>query len=143
MTPSEHKGESAFSRQEKIRELETDVEVLKWENARLSLKVRNVDGAFLVRDKLTNLWHYDVEFEPFTGRAVEEFEDGRPRAEAYFLKGKKDGMERFWYPDGTLKEEGQWFENQANGLMRTWDNTGKLTKAVRYKKGELIEVLRQ
>jgi len=27
--------------------------------------------------------------------------------------------------------------------MRAWDNTGKLTKAVRYKKGELIEVLRQ
>jgi len=140
---SEQRGESALSRRERIRELETDVEVLRWENVRLSLKVRTVDGSSLVRDKITNLWHHDVEFEPFTGRAVEEFEDGRPRAEAHFLKGKKDGMERFWYPSGILKEEGQWFENQANGMMRAWDNTGKLTKAVRYKKGELIEVLRQ
>jgi len=143
VTHSEQKGESAYSRREKILELETDVEVLKWENVRLSLKLRTVDGSSLVRDKITNLWHHDVEFEPFTGRAVEEFEDGRPRAEAHFLKGKKDGMERFWYPSGILKEEGQWFENQANGMMRAWDEAGKLTKALRYKQGELIEVLRQ
>jgi hypothetical protein len=135
--------ESALSRRERIRELETDVEVLKWENVRLSLKVRTVDGSSLVRDKTSNLWHYDVEFEPFTGRAVEEFEGGIPRAEAHFLKGMKDGMERFWYPSGILKEEGQWFENQPNGMMRAWDEAGKLTRAVRYKKGELVEVLRQ
>ena len=116
---------------------------MKWENVRLSLKVRTVDGSALVRDKRTNLWHYDVEFEPFTGRAVEEFEPGKPRAEAHFLKGKKDGMERFWYENGILKEEGQWFNNQANGMMREWDEKGRLTKAVRYKNGELIEVLRQ
>jgi hypothetical protein len=140
---SVQRGESALSRRERIRELETDVEVLKWENVRLSLKVRTVDGSSLVRDKISNLWHHDVELEPFTGRAVEEFEDGRPRAEAHFLKGKKDGMERFWYPSGILKEEGQWFDNQANGMMRAWDEAGKLTKAVRYKKGELVEVFRQ
>ena len=140
---SAQRGESALSRRERIRELETDVEVLRWENVRLSLKLRTVDGASLVRDKTSNLWHHDVEFEPFTGRAVEEFEEGRPRAEAHFLKGKKDGMERFWYPSGILKEEGQWFENQANGMMRAWDKGGKLTKAVRYKNGELVEVLRQ
>lgn len=135
--------QSAISRIERIKELETDVEVMKWENVRLSLKVRTVDGSALVRDKRTNLWHYDVEFEPFTGRAVEEFVRGKPRAEAHFLKGKKDGMERFWYENGILKEEGQWFNNQANGIMRAWDEKGKLSKAVRYKNGELIEVLRQ
>ena len=141
----ENKSEtqSAFSRIEKIRELETDIEVMKWENVRLSLKVRTVDGSGLVRDKRTNLWHYDVEFEPFTGRALEGFANGKPRAEAHFLKGKKDGMERFWYENGSLKEEGQWFNNQANGMMRAWNEKGELTKAVRYKNGALIEVLRQ
>jgi len=59
------------------------------------------------------------------------------------LKGQKDGIERFWYPNGQLKEEGQWFNNLANGLMRTWNEDGKLTKALRYKSGELIEVLRR
>jgi antitoxin component YwqK of YwqJK toxin-antitoxin module len=52
-------------------------------------------------------------------------------------------MERFWYRNGQLKEEGQWFNNRANGLMRSWDEKGKLSKAVRYKNGDLIEVLRQ
>ena len=59
------------------------------------------------------------------------------------LEGQKDGMERFWYSNGRLKEEGQWFNNRPNGLMRAWDEEGKLTKAVRYKNGDLIEVLRQ
>ncbi len=135
--------ESALSREGKIRELEADLEIAQWENVRLSLKLRKVDGASLVRDKQTNLWHFDVERTPFTGRAVEEYEDGAPRAEAHFLAGQKDGMERFWHPNGQLKEEGQWFNNRANGLMRSWSEQGKLIKAVRYKNGDLIEVLRR
>ena len=134
---------SALDRREKIRELEADLEVAQWENTRLRLKIRRVNGASLVRDKKTGLWHYDVERTPFTGRAVEMYEDGSPQAEAHFLEGQKDGMERFWYPNGQLKEEGQWFNNRANGLMRTWSVEGKLSKAVRYKNGDLIEVLRQ
>ena len=135
-------AESTLTRRERMRELEADLEVAKWENARLSLKLRRVDGASLVRDKKTNLWHHDVERTPFTGMALESFPDDTPRAEACFLDGQKDGMERLWYPGGKLKEEGQWFNNRANGLMRSWDKDGKISKAVRYKNGELIEVLR-
>lgn len=141
--PRNQSGESALTRREKIRELEADLDVAKWENVRLSLKMRKVDGSSLVRDTQTGLWHFDVERTPFTGLAVESFKDGNPRAEAQFLDGQKDGMERFWYPNGKLKEEGQWFDNQANGLMRSWDEEGKLLKAVRYKNGQLIEILRQ
>ena len=43
--------ESTLTRRERMRELEADLEVAKWENARLSLKLRRVDGASLVRDK--------------------------------------------------------------------------------------------
>ena len=136
-------GESALTRRERIRELEADLEVAKWENIRLSLKMRRVDGASLVRDTRTGLWHYDVERIPFTGIASENFENGTPRAEAHFLEGQKDGMERFWHPNGKLKEEGQWFNDRANGLMRSWDEEGKLLQAVRYKNGNLIEILRK
>lgn len=135
--------ESTLARREKVRGLEADLEVARWENARLSLKLRRVDGASLVRDKKTNLWHHDVERTPFTGMAVETYPNDNPMAEAFFLEGQKDGVERLWYPNGKLKEEGQWFNNQANGLMRSWDTEGKLSKAVRYKNGELIEILRQ
>jgi antitoxin component YwqK of YwqJK toxin-antitoxin module len=30
----------------------------------------------------------------------------------------------------------------ANGIIRTWSEDGRLIRAVRYKKGELIEVIR-
>ena len=133
---------NALDRREKIRQLEMDLEILRWEKTRLSLKIRTVDGSALVRDKKSDLWHFDVERSPFTGMAVENFEDGTPRAEASFLRGKKDGMERFWYRNGVLKEESQWFNGLANGIIRTWREDGRLLRALRYKKGELIEVIR-
>jgi antitoxin component YwqK of YwqJK toxin-antitoxin module len=55
--------------------------------------------------------------------------------------GKKDGMERFWWPNGNLKEQGQWFDGKANGVFREWDEQGKPLKVVRYKNGQIIEVI--
>jgi antitoxin component YwqK of YwqJK toxin-antitoxin module len=50
-------------------------------------------------------------------------------------------MERFWWPNGKLKEEGQWFDGRPNGVFRKWSEKGQLIKVVRYKNGELIEVI--
>jgi antitoxin component YwqK of YwqJK toxin-antitoxin module len=133
--------ESALDRKQKIKELELKIETLQWENSRLSLKLKSVNGASLVRDKVTGLWHFDVERDPFSGRASEVFPDGSPRAEADFHMGKKDGMERFWWPNGNLKEQGQWFDGKANGVFREWDEQGKPLKVVRYKNGQIIEVI--
>ena len=94
-----------------------------------------MNGSSLVKDKISGLWHFDVERTPYTGKATENFLDGSPRAEASFLKGRKDGVERFWYSNGRLKEESQWFDGLANGIIRTWSEDGRLIRAVRYKKG--------
>ena len=126
----------------KILELEKEITLLKWENSRLSLKLRSVDGAALVRDVQTNLWHFDVERTPYTGNATENFKNGRPRAEASFLKGKRDGVARYWHENGILKLEEQWFDGKQDGLFREWGEEGQLLKALRYKRGELIEVLK-
>ena len=133
--------ESALDRNQKIKELELKIETLQWENSRLSLKLKSVNGSSLVRDKITGLWHFDVEREPFSGRASEAFPDGSPRAEADFHMGKKDGMETFWWPNGKLKEQGQWFDGLENGVFQEWDEQGKPLKVVRYKNGQLIEVI--
>ena len=37
------------------------------------------------------------------------------------FKGRKDGMERFWYENGILKEESHWFDGLADGIMQTWN----------------------
>ncbi len=126
----------------KILELEKEIMLLKWENSRLSLKLRSVDGAALVRDVQTNLWHFDVERIPYTGNAIENFKNGQPRAEASFLKGKRDGVARYWHPNGMLKLEEQWFDGKEDGLFREWTEEGQILKALRYKRGELIEVLK-
>ena len=137
----ESPGGSAFDRKQKLKELELQIESLKWENSRLSLKLKTVDGSGLVMDKRTGLWHYDVERIPFSGRASEVFPDGSPRGEADFYNGKKDGMERFWWPNGKLKEEGQWFDGRANGVFKEWNNLGELEKVIRFKNGDIIEVI--
>ena len=137
------KDEGALARQERIKLLEAELDSMKWENTRLVLKIRSVDGKSLVRDKKTGLWHFDVERVPYTGMAVENFPDGSPRAEASFLKGRKDGMERFWYPNGVLKEESHWFDGLADGIMQKWNEDGGIKRIVRYKRGDLIEVIKE
>ena len=140
---NQNSPEEENSKNNRLIELEKEIELLKWENARLSLKVRSVDGAALVRDVQTNLWHFDVERTPYTGNATENFDNGKPRAEASFLKGKRDGLFRYWYNSGVLESEGQWFDGKEDGLFREWNEEGQLLKAVRYKSGELIEVLKK
>lgn len=138
-----NKDQGTLVRREKIKVLESQVKSLRWENTRLALKVRTVDGNRMVKDKTTGLWHYDVERTPYTGMVVEKFPDGTPRAEASFIKGRKDGMERFWFANGRLKEESHWFDGQPDGTMQTWNQEGDVQRIVRFKRGELIEVLKE
>ena len=141
VAPKNERG--ALARKERIRILESELESLKWENTRLVMKIRTVNGTALVKDKKTGLWHYDVERVPYTGMVVEKFPDGSPRAEASFLKGRKDGMERFWYSNGQIKEQSHWFDGLANGIMTNWKETGEIDRIVRYKKGDLSEVVKE
>ena len=131
----------AFEQNEKIESLSQELEILKWENSRLGLKMHKVDGRELVRDKLTGLWHHDVNRVPYTGRAFETHPNGNPKGSASFLNGQQDGMSRFWHETGARKEESQWFGGRLHGLFRQWDKSGKLIEARRYKNGEMIEVI--
>ena len=87
------------------------------------------------------MWHYDVERTPYTGIATENFQSGRPRAEASFYNGKRDGISRYWHESGNLKSEEQWFDGKEDGLVREWNAEGRLIKVLRYKTGELIEII--
>lgn len=123
---------------ERIENLESEIERLKWENSRLSLKIRTVDGEKLVRDKRTGLWHFDVERNPYTGRLVEYLSNNKGLlVEAFFYKGKRDGVERFWHENGKLKSKSQWFAGRKNGLSEEWDEAGQLIKAENYTNGKL------
>jgi len=134
-------GSSTFEQVETLDRLKKELEILKWENTRLALKVIKVDGSQLVRDKTTGLWHHDVNRLPFTGRAIETYANGSLKGEASFLKGGQDGMSRFWYESGARKEESQWFDNRLHGFLRRWNEAGKLVESKQFKNGELIDVI--
>jgi hypothetical protein len=127
------------SREEQLNSLESKVDSLEWELSRLILKIRTVNGGNLVRDKSTNLWHHDVERVPFTGRAI-EYQGGRiPLAEAYFMKGQRDGTERFWFSNGKMKTEGYWYEGKRNGFFKIWKEDGTLISVEKYEENNLVE----
>ena len=62
--PSPKENSVDQNNKDEIERLENQVSGLKWELSRISLKIRTVNGRRLVRDKKTNLWHYDVERTP-------------------------------------------------------------------------------
>jgi hypothetical protein len=127
------------SREVQLNSLESKVDSLEWELSRLILKIRTVNGGNLVRDKTTNLWHHDVERVPFTGKAI-EYQDGRiPLAEAYFMKGQRDGTERFWFSNGKMKTEGHWYEGKRNGFFKEWNEDGTLISVEKYEENNLVE----
>ena len=86
---TENSNEIENSNKNKVLELKKELELLRWENARLSLKLRSVDGAALVRDVQTNLWHFDVERTPYTGNATENFKMENLVQKLPSLKGKE------------------------------------------------------
>ena len=96
--PEPQNDQGTLARREKIKMLEAQVKSLRWENTRLALKVRTVDGNRMVKDKPTGLWHYDVERIPYTGMVVEKFPDGTPEQKRVLSKVEK--ME--WKDIGTL-----------------------------------------
>jgi antitoxin component YwqK of YwqJK toxin-antitoxin module len=128
--------------EETIKKLKMDLDLLEWEVSRLALKIPSVNGNSLVLDKKTGLWHYDVDREPFTGRSIELYPDETPLVEAFFLNGKRDGIQRLWYADGSIKSDGQWYDGKKNGVFREWNDKGTLIRVERFKEGKVIEVLR-
>ena len=38
-------------------------------------------------------------------------------------------------------EDGQWFDGRAHGVFRKWNEQGNLVEVIRYKNGELTEVI--
>ena len=90
----------------------------------------------------TKLWHFDVERTPYTGNVRPRILKRKTASGGFVFKRKRDGVARYWHENGFLKLEEQWFDGKEDGLFREWNEEGQLLKALRYKQGELIEVLK-
>ena len=77
---------------------------------------------------------------PFTGVAVEEFENGGVRSEISYLNGVQSGLSRDWYPSGQLRSESEFLDNSLHGESQEWFESGALKEKATYETG--IELYR-
>lgn len=58
--------------------------------------------------------------------------------EWYYENDKKNGLEKWFYPDGGLREIGQYKNDEEEGEWRYYDSGGPMIKICNYKTGKLI-----
>ena len=73
-----------------------------------------------------DIYHYNG--EPFTGILYENFPNGNLKYEIECKNGYPEGVQRHYYPNGQLWEEGFLKYNQDYGPFRQWDEGGNLIK---------------
>ena len=141
--PNEHRtttpdSNNSISPQEEVTKLTRSNESLAWELERLRLKVVTVDGEDMHYLPAKGLWHYDLQVKPFTGRAVNMHENGKPKHDASFYEGKLDGVEKYWHVNGQLWKEKMWLEGVFHGYVTEWDANGKVLSRKRYERGKEV-----
>ncbi len=94
---------------------------------------RTVDGEMLV--KWENIYFFDTESEPFTGRAYSTFEDGTPRYDAHIIDGKPHGLVTIYHENGNKMFCARYNHGVQQGREENWHKNGKLQFAIHYEKG--------
>lgn len=83
----------------------------------------------LVKDSTTyimSLWNENGEqlVKDGNGTSITYYDTKQKSAEGKIKGGLKDGLWSFWYPDGKLKEQGN-FKDGTYTLLNSWDPEGK------------------
>ena len=65
------------------------------------------------------------------------FENGQFEYAVYHIEGQKLGDYLAWYPDGTLRNQGQYGDGKRCGVWKCWDEEGKPTECSHLRTCEL------
>lgn len=77
--------------------------------------------------------------EPFTGRSVRFYENGKLENETDYKDGKKNGLSEWYWENGILGQRGNLKNGKKNGLLEMFNQNGKLIRSVIYKDGIRID----
>jgi hypothetical protein len=69
------------------------------------------------------------------GRHVRFHSNGLIAEERFFINGKKDGIQRGWWPDGRTKFLFNCYDNELEGSFEEWSDSGILLKQFHYDAG--------
>ncbi|MEM9260730.1 MAG: hypothetical protein AAGA62_13870, partial [Bacteroidota bacterium] len=70
--------------------------------------------------------------EPFTGTSVEYYPTGREAVTIDYVAGRKHGLYRKWFMDGTLSFSSAYTDGRRDGITRSWWRNGKLRSQGNY-----------
>ena len=54
----------------------------------------------------------------FTGVQKEQYADGKPKYEVNIVKGKKQGLETFWYASGAIYIQTSYVDDKEDGVWK-------------------------
>ncbi|MCB0479796.1 MAG: hypothetical protein KDC83_00100 [Flavobacteriales bacterium] len=72
-----------------------------------------IEGKYDKEGRRTNMW-------------ISCFDDGTLWSECEYLKDQKHGVNRAYYPNGKLRFEGHWENDEQVGTWNTYDESGTL-----------------
>jgi antitoxin component YwqK of YwqJK toxin-antitoxin module len=82
------------------------------------------------------------EGEPFTGEVIDYYPDGQPETVTTYDGGIKEGPERVYFSNGSIKSE-HWRKTGIwHGMGRTWHRNGQQESETRYEHGDAVAVKR-
>jgi len=76
--------------------------------------------------------------EPFEGRAVSYYPNGKPMYSAVFKGGKEEKVVS-WYDNGQKQSEGSMKSGKFHGQVRYWYENGKLMANYTYENGHVLK----
>ena len=100
----------------------------------------------VINDSLTLIANEGVVYyasTPFTGYAVEYFDNGKLALKAAYVMGKREGQMQKWYPSGTMSFSGIYVQNRRHGVVKTWWQNGAQRSESNYVDGVPHGVQRQ
>lgn len=87
----------------------------------------------LYLDQATGVTYYKD--QPFNGACLRLYANQAWQEETHYLHGRKQGLHRKWYPDGTLSFESHYQEGRLHGRVRSWWSEGHLRSESLYADG--------
>ena len=101
-----------------------------------ALEWRNAQGEKFEAIQEGTLCYLKDEAEPYTGKAVELYENGKVSLEGEFLKGKAHGEETWWYENEQRNSLVTFLEGVRHGPHLVWYESGQLQIDVCYTHGK-------
>ena len=77
--------------------------------------------------------------EPFTGKYVKYYQDGKKKLEEHYKDGKKDGLWTSWKTDGAKDFQLHFKDGKKDGLWTRWDKDEKISETRTYNNGALVK----